>query len=109
MSKKNKVLYIFLLLLVFVGGTFLGYQNGSGDAYETELNLEKIIQVYDLVDEYHVSDQVEPVEMTDKAIKGLLDGIDRGYTRYLTKSEFENSQRTSLYGTYGGIGVVVIK
>ncbi len=108
MSKKNKVLYIFLLLLVFVGGTFLGYQNGSGDAYETELNLEKIIQVYDLVDEYHVSDQVEPVEMTDKAIKGLLDGIDRGYTRYLTKSEFENSQRTSLYGTYGGIGVVVI-
>jgi len=108
MSKKNKVLYIFLLLLVFVGGTFLGYQNGSGDAYETELNLEKIIQVYDLVNEYHVSDQVEPVEMTDKAIKGLLDGIDRGYTRYLTKSEFENSQRTSLYGTYGGIGVVVI-
>jgi carboxyl-terminal processing protease len=108
MSKKNKVLYVFLLLLFFVGGTFLGYQNGSEVTYDTELNLEKIVEVYELVDEYHVSDQVEPVEMTDKAIKGLLTDLDRGYTRYLTKSEFENSQRTSLYGTYGGIGVVVV-
>src|SRR6056297_3626006 len=108
MSRKNKVLYIFLLLLFFVGGTFLGYQNGSGETYETDLNLEKIVQAYELVDEHHVYDEVEPEKMTDKAIKGLLQDLDRGYTRYLTKSEFENSQRTSLYGTYGGIGVVVI-
>ncbi|MFP4456375.1 MAG: S41 family peptidase [Clostridia bacterium] len=108
MSKKNKVLYVFLLLLFFVGGTFLGYQNGSGETYDTELNLEKIIQAYELVDQHHVYDEIEPEKMTDKAIKGLLQDLDRGYTRYLTKSEFESSQRTSLYGTYGGIGVVVV-
>lgn len=108
MNRKNKVLYIFLLLLVFVGGYHLGGQHESEEVYDSALNLEKITQVYDLIDQYHVYNQVEPVQMTDKAIKGLLIGLDQGHTRYLTKSEFEDSQRTDLFGTYGGIGVVVV-
>lgn len=78
------------------------------ETYATSLNLEKIVQVYEIVDKYHVYNQIDPVKMTDKAVQGLLVGLDEGYTSYQTKSEYEDSKRSNLYGTYGGIGVVVI-
>jgi carboxyl-terminal processing protease len=109
MSKRNKVLYIFIVLLAFVGGTILGQQSVTPETtFETDLDVSKIIEVYELVNQYHIYDEFDSEQMTLDAIRGMIGNIDRGLTRYLTKSEYESNTRSSIEGTYAGIGVVVI-
>ncbi|QOR35735.1 S41 family peptidase [Clostridium sp. 'deep sea'] len=115
-SKRNTLIVVLLIALVFVGGFFTGYQYNKR-AYigginedivnKTSLDVRKLAYIYEYVLATHVRDDVSKEDMNVNAIKGMLSGIDNGLTRYQTAEEYEASSRTQGRGDYAGIGLVV--
>jgi len=73
------------------------------EAYE---DLDKFIQVYDLVKKNYVK---EPQDegLVDGAIKGMLNDLDP-HSVYLTKKDFSDMQADTK-GEYGGLGIEISK
>lgn len=103
MSHK-RVLLVFgaciAMTAVLVGVVFLNSGQASGRTVYTQLKV--LTEVLSLVTEHYVED-VEPEELVNGAIKGLLDELDP-HSNYLDPDRFKRLQERNK-GSYFGIGV----
>lgn len=105
---------ILVVLLVFALGCTLGYGVSQRKLAaqikqtDTELDIEKLTQIFNLVIDNHVSSEIDTDTMSVNALKGMLKDIDGGLTRYQTAEEFTKASETSVRGDYTGIGVVIV-
>lgn len=98
------------MIVVFVVGTFFGanargltqyfgFQSGAGA-------FGKVDAIYNYVRDYHVNpDAIEQIGAVDNAIRGMLAGVDGGYTRYETAEEAAQFNQSAIEGEYAGIGI----
>ena len=83
--------------------TFIYSKAREKEAYE---DLDKFIQVYDLVKKNYVKEPEDEV-LVDGAIQGMLDDLDP-HSVYLSKKDFTEMQADTK-GEYGGLGIEISK
>lgn len=74
----------------------------SSDFFEIAKQIDIYTSLFKELNMYYV-DEVNPAELTDRAIKNMLNGLDP-YTRYYDEQGVEDA-RISSTGDYGGIGM----
>lgn len=66
-----------------------------------------LADVWESLDQYYVEqDALDPVELSQGAIEGMLDALDDPYTSYLDPDTYE-VERTAFEGSFEGVGAVV--
>jgi carboxyl-terminal processing protease len=105
---------VLVIVIAFAAGVLVErYQRLLAPYDHAPHGLEKTFrpfwETWDLADKYYVDhDAVQPERMTRSAIDGMLASLgDYGHTSYLSKSEFEQLERT-LAGNLEGIGVRMV-
>jgi len=94
---------VILLVAVFTGGWFL--QKGVGQEQNVYLQVRLLQEVVDHVTERYV-EEVEPRELYDAAIDGVIRDLNDPNTSFLEASEYENL-RIRTEGEYGGVGLEI--
>jgi carboxyl-terminal processing protease len=75
---------------------------------KTYESLESFAKVLSLLEAMYVdADQVQPPEMIDKAIRGIVSSLDP-HTTYLSAKEFREFTSDTT-GKFGGIGVIIMQ
>jgi len=98
---RKRVLLGLLLMALFALGWWVGRGGASGDLYG---NLDLFVEVLNKVEQNYV-DPVEPSQLVDGAVRGMLRNLDP-YSQYLDAKGFANLKNVT-QGEFGGIGVVV--
>src|SRR5262249_46476451 len=98
---RKRVVLGLLLAALFTLGWWVGRGGASGDLYGS---LDLFVEIVHKVEQNYV-DPVEPEQLVDGALKGMMRTLDP-YSQYLGPKEFA-SLKTTTEGTFGGIGVVV--
>jgi carboxyl-terminal processing protease len=98
---RKRVVLGLLLVALFTLGWWVGRGGASGDLYG---NLDLFVEILHKVEQNYV-DPVEPEQLVNGALKGMMRGLDP-YSQYLDAKNFTNL-KTTTQGTFGGIGVVV--
>ena len=98
---RKRVVLGLLLVALFTLGWWVGRGGASGDLYG---NLDLFVEIVHKVEQNYV-DPVEPEQLVDGALKGMMRTLDP-YSQYLGAKDFANL-KTTTEGTFGGIGVVV--
>ena len=93
---KKTVIGTFLVLAVMSTVAF------SSDFFEIAKQIDIYTTLFKELNMYYV-DEINPAELTDKAIKNMLSDLDP-YTRYYDQQGVEDA-RISATGDYGGIGM----
>src|SRR5262249_2914008 len=105
---SSVVLLLLVAFLLGVGVERVGWLPGSGTRPPGNLGdtFDPFWQTWRLVQKYYVDrNAVDPQRMTRGAIEGMLASLgDEGHTTYLSRSEYEQMER-SLEGHLEGIGV----
>jgi carboxyl-terminal processing protease len=117
MERKSirTALLVFYSLIVFGIGYVLGYEGWP----LTELGLgspnmpaaaaevfDPFWETWNLVDEQYYDQPINPTQLTEGAIEGMLATLDDPNTRYLSPT-LEETARQSMEGEVHGIGVLV--
>ncbi|MBN6186988.1 S41 family peptidase [Aneurinibacillus sp. BA2021] len=110
MKKRVKQWLAAGLLLTSIAGVPLPAQAesaGSGaEKYPYAEQEARIHEVMKKVLEEHLNDRLDIRQLTDGAIRGLLDETGDPYTTYFTEKEFEEFYN-ELEGTFAGIGIYI--
>jgi len=93
---KKTALGAFLVVSVMTTVAF------SSDFFEIAKQIDIYTTLFKELNMYYV-DEVNPAELTDRAIKNMLSGLDP-YTRYYDEQGVEDA-RISSTGDYGGVGM----
>ena len=100
--KKHK-LKKRVLILVLVGILFTTYSFKS-NFFEVAKQIEIYTTLFKELNMYYIS-EINPAEITNKAIKNTLKGLDP-YTVFYNEQDVETA-KISREGSYGGIGISV--
>lgn len=95
---KKKTHFILLVGIVFLSFSF------QSKFFEIAKQLEIYTTLFQELNMYYV-DEINPAELTTKAIKNTLKDLDP-YTNYYNEQDVEDA-RIAREGEYGGIGVAV--
>lgn len=95
---KKKTVFILFIGLVFISFSF------QSKFFEIAKQLEIYTTLFKELNMYYV-DEINPAELTTKAIKNTLKDLDP-YTNYYNEQDVEDA-RIAREGEYGGIGVAV--
>lgn len=104
---------VLLLIVVFSFGILVGVHPGVrasiqdalalADGGELDFGLQE--EVLDELESNYYRD-VEPAELQDDAIRGMLSGLEEAYTTYMSPEEYERFREHS-GGQYSGVGMSV--
>ena len=97
-KKSKKVLVVLVVFVAFVSFSF------QSKYFEIAKQIEIYNTLFKELNMYYV-DEINPVELTDKAIKNTLKELDP-YTNFYNEQDVEDV-RIRREGEYGGIGVSV--
>jgi carboxyl-terminal processing protease len=97
-KKSKKVLVVFLVFVAFISFSF------QSKYFEVAKQIEIYNTLFKELNMYYV-DEINPAELTDKAIKNTLKDLDP-YTNFYNEQDVEDA-RIRREGEYGGIGVSV--
>jgi carboxyl-terminal processing protease len=110
------IIIIFVIALAFTGGYFFGiYQDSSGGPFEfvsgnatsDKGRLEAIDEAWDIIfADYVDKSRLNSANMSSAAITGIIEALNDPYSSYLDEKQYELG-KTSLEGTYNGIGAYV--
>ena len=100
--KKHK-LRKRVLILVLVGILFVSYSFRS-NFFEVAKQIEIYTTLFKELNMYYIS-EINPTEITNKAIKNTLKGLDP-YTNFYNEQDVETA-KIRREGSYGGIGISV--
>jgi len=123
MIKKTKYTIVTLLLAVslalsFSAGCALGTLApseqeiketpiGEERTYDPDLGLKVLEQAWNIIiDDYVEKDKLDTAELTEAAIKGMVEALDDPYTSFLSTNAY-NLSRGDLEGKFEGIGAYV--
>lgn len=95
---KKKTIFILVIGLVFISFSF------QSKFFEIAKQLEIYTTLFKELNMYYV-DEINPAELTTKAIKNTLKDLDP-YTNYYNEQDVEDA-RIAREGAYGGIGIAV--
>lgn len=95
---KKKTVFILVIGLVFLSFSF------QSKFFEIAKQLEIYTTLFKELNMYYV-DEINPAELTTKAIKNTLKDLDP-YTNYYNEQDVEDA-RIAREGAYGGIGIAV--
>ena len=98
MIKFQKILFIFLFLILFLNKSFAVKDE---DIYQ---KIDLFSEVLDKVNNDYV-DEINQSEIMDAAINGVLQSLDP-YSAYMSPEMFNNMQ-TETSGKFGGLGIEV--
>jgi len=100
---KNLKIKTLALVILLVGTIFLSFSFKS-KFFEVAKQIEIYNTLFKELNMYYV-DEINPAELTNKAIKNTLKDLDP-YTNFYNEQEVEDA-RISREGEYGGIGISV--
>ncbi len=120
MPQTNRLIMTLVLIIVivlaFAGGYFLGIfqdTNGvpfvsvSGNGTSDKERLDAVEEAWDIIFmDYVDKSKLNSANMSRAAIASLIETLDDPYTSYLDEKQYELG-KTSLEGTYNGIGAYV--
>ena len=95
----------YLCKLLAISITTISLFTTSAAADEIDPNQMKLLEVFHLLKEYHISG-TDGNTITEAAIDGMIASLDDPYTDYFSDQEFENYVN-SMEGHYSGVGMVV--
>jgi carboxyl-terminal processing protease len=99
--KLALILVLNLLMVLFLWGRWEHTARGSSDVYE---NLKVFTEVLSLIERNYV-EEVDPKEMVNGAIKGMLKTLDP-HTSYMSPDAFKEMQ-VETEGSFGGLGIEI--
>jgi len=109
MKKKERIIWIFLVLFLLIITTASGLNNWifAGDAEKNYKQLRILNEVYNLLrTEYYDSSKVTPDVLVEGAINGMIKTLEDPHTSYLPE-ELYNELQTDTRGEFGGLGIVI--
>ena len=106
MSKTTRFLILFVLLILVVDAALIVPIMLSQPSKTAGLELvEEAWQV--VINDYVDKDKLDLKELSDGAIKGMLDALGDPYAGYFSAEEYKIIKQFNIEGSYGGIGAVV--
>jgi len=105
MLKNTKILVVIIaiIILAFGGGCLYGLNNSS----KSEGGPPVIDEAWDIIFDHHVDKStLDSSNVTEGAIKGMLETLNDPYAAYLKPEEYELG-RSNLEGEFDGIGAYV--
>ncbi|HUV52180.1 MAG TPA: S41 family peptidase [Dehalococcoidia bacterium] len=106
MSKTTRFLILFVLLILVVDAALIVPIMLSQPSKTAGLELvEEAWQV--VINDYVDKDKLDLKELSDGAIKGMLDALGDPYAGYFSAEEYKIIKQFNIEGSYGGIGTVV--
>ena len=109
MKNKERLIWIFLVLILLIVTTASGLNNWifAGDAEKTYENLKLFNEIFNLLrTEYVDESKVEPDKLIQGAVDGMIESLDDPHTAYMSKENFGELQ-TETKGEFGGVGIVI--
>jgi carboxyl-terminal processing protease len=109
MKNKERLIWIFLVLILLIVTTASGLNNWifAGDAEKTYENLKLFNEIFNLLrTEYVDESKVEPDKLIQGAVDGMIESLDDPHTAYMSKETFGELQ-TETKGEFGGVGIVI--
>ncbi|WP_460546226.1 S41 family peptidase [Echinicola sediminis] len=103
MKKKNKIIAIFLVLVVG-GGILFSFKVKNDKLFLIAKNLDIFASLIRELDSYYV-DEINPEDLVTVGINAMLEELDP-YTTYIPEEESADF-RTMTTGEYGGIGALI--
>ncbi len=103
---------VFLVIGLFLGATSQFVMSPVGAAVLSRLglpvdpNVARLLAVQNLVLDNHLNPNLDPSEMMENAVRGLLSRVDGGLTRYENPEEARRTAERAA-GEFTGIGVIV--
>lgn len=103
---------VFLVVGLFLGATSQFIMGPVGATILSRLglpvdpNVARLLAVQNLVLESHLNPKLDPNEMMENAVRGLLSRVDGGLTRYENAEEARRTAERAA-GEFTGIGVTV--
>jgi len=103
---------VFLVVGLFLGTTSQFIMSPVGATILSRLglpvdpNVARLLAVQNLVLETHLNPKLDPNEMLENAVRGLLSRVDGGVTRYENPEEARRTAERAT-GEFTGIGVTV--
>ena len=106
MSKTTRFLILFVLLILVVDAALIVPIMLSRPSKTA--GLESVEEAWQLIiNNYVDKDKLDLKELSDGAIKGMLESLDDPYSDYFDTEESEIVKNVNIEGSYGGIGAVV--
>ena len=106
MSKTTRFLILFVLLILIVDAALIVPIMLSQPSKTAGLELvEEAWQV--VINDYVDKDNIDLKQLSDGAIKGMLDALGDPYAGYFSAEEYNIIKQFNIEGSYGGIGAVV--
>ena len=103
-TKEVVALVLITCIVSFTMGVLL-FGNKKTGTKILDNNLNNLIEQYNyIVDNYY--DEVDKTELTNGAIKGMLESLGDDYSVYMDQDDYDNFNIT-LNGSYQGIGVSI--
>ena len=68
-------------------------------------SLETFTRVFEKINSYYVDEDISPEELIDKAIEGMLEGLDP-HSQFLDTRMYDDLM-TSTQGSFGGLGIEI--
>ena len=103
MKKRNKIIAIFLVLIVG-GGVLVSFKVKNDKLFLIAKNLDIFASLIRELDSYYV-DEIDPEQLVTVGINAMLEELDP-YTTYIPEEESADF-RTMTTGEYGGIGALI--
>src|SRR4030043_748981 len=106
MSKTTRFLILLVLLILIVDAALFVPIMLSQPSKTAGLELvEEAWQV--VINDYVDKDNIDLKQLSDGAIKGMLDALGDPYAGYFSAEEYKIIKQFNIEGSYGGIGAVV--
>ena len=74
----------------------------SPDHTKVMEGLELFTRVFEKINTYYVDEEVDPEELIQRAIEGMLEGLDP-HSQFLDTRQYDDLM-TSTQGSFGGLG-----
>lgn len=106
MTKQTRFLILFVLLILVVDAALIVPIMLSKQS--TTEGLELVEEAWQgIINDYVDKDNINVKQLSDGAIKGMLDALGDPYAGYFSAEEYKIIQQLNIEGSYGGIGAVV--
>lgn len=99
----SKLKFGIMLAAAFVLGALVVIAFNCGKTADASLSDSKLGEIQQNIDKYYLEDY-DQAELVENAYRGYVAGLDDPYSAYMSKTEFESWQASTM-GDYDGIGM----
>ncbi|UCE01532.1 MAG: S41 family peptidase, partial [Candidatus Latescibacterota bacterium] len=107
MFKRNRWIPALLagVMVLWLSNGLMADSRRSPDHTKVMESLELFTRVFEKINTYYVDEEVDPQELIQRAIDGMLEGLDP-HSQFLDTRLYDDLM-TSTQGTFGGLGIEI--